>query len=502
MFDKKKALGYWENIEDIDTPIYFKPMLAHDYNDYKDKIKFPIFSQPKLDGIRCIIRNDGMWSRNGKQIISAPHIFESLVLFFEENPDLILDGELYAEKDVADFNTIISCVRKTKPEPEDLVLSKKYIKYLIKELQLVTHLIKPAKSKLPLSQLHLGGGTPTFLSMEEMGLLINEIKKHFDFTNDGEFSIEIDPRNVSKDYIFFLRELGFNRVSIGVQDFNVDVQKAIHRIQTINETQNILNWSRECGFKSRSVDLIYGLPHQNEESFRDTVKKIIEMDPDRISVYNYAHMPHLFKAQRRINQEDLPNAATKLAILSNTISQLIDVGYKFIGMDHFSKATDELYLAQQEGKLHRNFQGYSTQADCDMLAIGITAIGKVSNGYVQHVKTLDEYYAILDLGMLPVLRGIELNADDLLRREIIGQLMCHFEIDTTRFNEIYCINFVEYFEKELREIEKLQSHHLVVWDGLKITIPLPARLLVRRVAMIFDKYLGNANALLRYSKII
>jgi oxygen-independent coproporphyrinogen-3 oxidase len=267
--------------------------------------------------------------------------------------------------------------------------SAKYIKYLAKEMAMIFTTMS-AQSKIPVTQLHWGGGTPTFLSHEEMIELMNHTREHFDLLPGGEYSIEIDPRRVIEMDIALLAELGFNRISLGIQDFNLEVQEAVHRVQTIEETQAVIDWSRKYGFKSRSVDLIYGLPKQTPETFRETVDAVLKMCPDRLSVYNYAHLPHIFKPQRRIAEVDLPGAADKLEILSNTIERLGEAGYVFIGMDHFAKPDDQLAIAQREGKLHRNFQGYSTQAECDLLAFGISSIGKVDDSYSQNVRTLDE----------------------------------------------------------------------------------------------------------------
>ncbi len=380
--------------------------------------------------------------------------------------------------------------------------SAKYIKYLAKEISMVTEVMGMTGQKIPVTQLHWGGGTPTFLSHDEMRELMQHIKAHFDLQAGGEYSIEIDPRRVTESDIALLAELGFNRISLGVQDFNLEVQQAVHRVQTIEETKAVLDWSRKYGFQSGSVDLIYGLPKQTPETFKQTVEAVISMDPDRLSVYSYAHLPTVFKPQRRIAEADLPVAADKLDILSNTIDQLSQAGYVFIGMDHFSKPDDELAIAQQKGHLHRNFQGYSTQAECDLLAFGISSIGKVDDVYAQNVRTLDEYYAILDQGHLPTLRGLQLNTDDILRRELIGELMCQFELDTASFSKHHGIDFATYFERELIELKDLERAGLLHWEGVKIVVPTKGRLLVRRVAMAFDKHLRDVKTEARYSKVV
>ena len=379
--------------------------------------------------------------------------------------------------------------------------SAKYIKYLAKEMAMVTK-VMGAQGRIPVTQLHWGGGTPTFLSHEEMRELMHHTNEHFELLPGGEYSIEIDPRRVSEQDIALLAELGFNRISLGVQDFNLAVQEAVHRIQTIEETQAVIDWSRKYGFKSRSVDLIYGLPKQTPATFKETVDAVLKMNPDRLSVYNYAHLPHIFKPQRRIAETDLPPAADKLDILSNTITRLGEAGYVFIGMDHFAKPDDELAIAQQEGKLHRNFQGYSTQAECDLLAFGISSIGKVDDCYSQNVRTLDEYYAALDAGHLPVLRGLQLDQDDLLRRELIGELMCQFALNTKVFASDHQIDFQDYFKTELEELKDLEQAGLLEWRNGDIVVPIKGRLLARRVAMTFDRHLRESQARGTYSKVL
>ncbi|MDR0996096.1 MAG: oxygen-independent coproporphyrinogen III oxidase, partial [Zoogloeaceae bacterium] len=293
--------------------------------------------------------------------------------------------------------------------------SAKYLKYLAKELDLVSENLS---GKREAAQLHWGGGTPTFLSHDEMRQLMAATREHFTLLPDGEFSIEVDPRKVDRATVALLGELGFNRMSVGVQDFNEAVQKAVNRIQSEEETAAVIRAARENGFQSVSVDLIYGLPKQSVAEFARTLERVLAMDPDRLSIYRYAHLPALFKPQRRIPEAAMPDADTSLAILSLAIKTLLDAGYVYIGMDHFAKPEDELTVAQRRGQLQRNFQGYSTHADCDMLAFGISAISKVGPTYSQNVKTLDEYYNRLDEKTLPTMRGIELTADDILRRTI------------------------------------------------------------------------------------
>lgn len=327
-------------------------------------------------------------------------------------------------------------------------------------------------------------------------------REHFELLPDGEYSIEIDPRRVTEKDIALLAELSFNCISLGVKDFNLAVKEAVHRVQTIEATQAVMDWSRKYGFKSRSVDLIYGLPKQTPVTFKETVDAALAMNPDHLSVYNYAHLPHIFKPQRRIAEAGLPPAADKLDILSNTIERLGEAGYVFIGMDHFAKPDDELAIAQKEGKLHCNFQGYSTQAECDLLAFGISSIGKVYDCYSQNVRTLDEYYEALDHGHLPVLRGLRLDQDDLMRCELIGELMCQFALDTKSFAKSHQIDFQAYFKPEIKELKHLSEAGLLDWEGETILVPTKGRLLARRVAMTFDRHLRESQAKGTYSKVL
>ncbi len=347
----------------------------------------------------------------------------------------------------------------------------------------------------PVEQLHWGGGTPTFLSVDEMRALMRKTREHFHLRDDdsGEYSIEVDPREANADIIALLRELGFNRLSLGVQDFDPTVQKAVNRIQSEAETFAVLDAARQTGFRSINMDLIYGLPHQTVASFAATLDKVIDAGPDRLSVFNYAHLPELFKTQRQIDAASLPAPAEKLAILQHTIERLTAAGYVYIGMDHFARPDDELAVAQREGSLYRNFQGYSTHADCDLVAMGITAIGKVGDSYSQNVKTLDEYSALLDAGHLPVFRGIVLSDDDKLRRAIITQLICHFELNFARIEQAFNIRFRDYFAAELEECEAMQADGLLDVDAHSIVVRPAGKLLIRNICMVFDTYLRAAH---------
>lgn len=396
-------------------------------------------------------------------------------------------------------NTICYYCACNKIITKDHGRSAKYLKYLAKEIAMQAACLQGSRQ---VTQLHLGGGTPTFLSHDEMRQLMASVREHFTLVPNGEYSIEVDPRKVDFDTVKLLAELGFNRMSVGVQDFAEDVQQAVNRIQSFDETKLVIDAARATGFKSVSMDLIYGLPKQNVISFNRTLEQVLEISPDRISLYSYAHLPGLFKPQRRIFMSDMPTPDTKLQLLQLGIRRLTEAGYVYIGMDHFAKPNDELTVAQRQGRLHRNFQGYSTQAECDLLAFGVSAIGKIGPVYAQNVKTLDEYYDALDRDELPVLRGIELTADDLLRRAIIQALMCHFELSMQSIEIAHLINFREYFAEELTELAEMEKAGLVKIDGDWISVQSGGRLLVRGIAMVFDRYLRADRERARYSRVI
>ncbi len=396
-------------------------------------------------------------------------------------------------------NTICYYCACNKIITKDHGRSAKYLKYLAKEVALQSEYLDGNREVI---QLHWGGGTPTFLSHDEMRQLMDATRKHFKLLDGGEYSIEVDPRKVDRATVALLGELGFNRMSVGVQDFDEKVQQAVNRIQSEEETANVIDAARANGFKSVSVDLIYGLPHQTVMGFNRTLERVLAMDPDRLSIYNYAHLPSLFKPQRRIAEPDLPSADAKLQILALAIRKLTEAGYVFIGMDHFAKPNDELAVAQRQGRLHRNFQGYSTYADCDMLSFGISSIGKVGPTYSQNVKTLDEYYDRLDAGMLPVFRGIELTADDILRRSIIQALMCHFELSIESIESAHLIDFHKYFAGELEDLKEMEHAGLLKVEREWITVLPPGRMLVRIISMVFDRYLRADRQRTRYSKVI
>jgi len=396
-------------------------------------------------------------------------------------------------------NTICYYCACNKIITKDHGRSAKYLRYLEKEIALQSAALDGTHDVI---QLHWGGGTPTFLSHDEMRQLMGATRKHFRLLDNGEYSIEVDPRKVDAATVALLGELGFNRMSVGVQDFDEAVQKAVNRIQSEEETYGVIEAARANGFKSVSIDLIYGLPKQNVIGFNRTLERVLAMDPDRLSIYNYAHLPSLFKPQRRILDADLPSADVRMQLLALAIRRLTEAGYVYIGMDHFAKPDDELAVAQRQARLHRNFQGYSTYADCDLLAFGISAIGKVGPTYSQNVKTLDEYYDRLDAGELPVYRGIELTADDILRRSIIQALMCHFELSVESIEAAHLIDFHQYFAEELQDLKAMEAAGLVKVSKDWISVLPPGRMLVRAISMVFDRYLRADRQRTRYSKVI
>jgi oxygen-independent coproporphyrinogen-3 oxidase len=331
---------------------------------------------------------------------------------------------------------------------------------------------------------------------------MRKLRGAFAFGDDTEISIEVDPRKVEARTIAFLRELGFNRLSVGIQDFDPAVQKAVNRIQSEDETRTVFEAARTHGFQSINADLIYGLPRQTVAGFSTTLDRVIGLSPDRIALYGYAHVPHLFKAQRQIVVHELPDAETKLTILKTAIDTLTRAGYVYIGMDHFARPDDDLAVALRERTLHRNFQGYSTRPDCDLLAFGISAIGKLGTSYVQNVKSLDEYYAALDERRLPVMRGFALDADDVIRRDVIQTLMCEFSLDYASVERKHGLRFADYFAPELTALQALAADGLVALLPSGLSVTPRGRMLVRIVAMTFDRHLRDARAHASYSRVI
>lgn len=374
-----------------------------------------------------------------------------------------------------------------------------YLVYLQRELELHLESLGPGQ---PLSQLHLGGGTPTFLSDAELAQLMGWLRAQFAFAPAGEYAIEIDPRTVDRSRLVALRALGFNRLSFGVQDFDPAVQQAVHREQPAQQVFDLVAQARELGFQSVNVDLIYGLPKQSPASFARTLAQVAELRPDRIALYAYAHLPERFKPQRRIEVSDLPTPGDRLQMLASGLAVFEQAGYTYIGMDHFALPADGLAVAKRQGRLQRNFQGYSTQPDSDLIALGVSAIGKVGATYSQNAKTLEEYYDRLDLGLLPVVRGLALSRDDMLRRAVIMAIMCQGELLFEAINQAWLIDCRTYFSAELEHLADQQAQGLLVLhaEGFKLTAK--GWLLVRGIALVFDRYLQADRSRQRFSRLI
>ena len=352
------------------------------------------------------------------------------------------------------------------------------------------------------TQLHFGGGTPTFLTKAQITRLMLILRDEFNFTADAEISIEVDPREIELDVLDHLRSEGFNRLSIGVQDFNKEVQKLVNREQDEEFIIAMVQRAKELGFRSTNLDLIYGLPKQTQALFAETLKQVLEMKPGRLSVFNYAHMPQLFAAQRKIKDEDLPEPKEKMAILQDTIETLTGAGYQFIGMDHFALPEDELAVAQREGILHRNFQGYTTQGEADLVGFGVSAISMVGDAYAQNQKELKKYYAQVNDLRHALWKGVALDSDDLLRREVIKQLICNFKLDKTMIESEFSVNFNRYFKEDLVLLQTFVNDELVEVDDKEIRVTLCGRLLIRNICMCFDKYLRAKARQQQFSRVI
>jgi oxygen-independent coproporphyrinogen-3 oxidase len=374
-----------------------------------------------------------------------------------------------------------------------------YLRYLSREVDLHTRHMGMGQA---VSQLHLGGGSPTFLSDDELRELMGMLRRNFNLTPGGEYSIEIDPRTIDAGRLEVLRELGFNRLSFGVQDFDPAVQKAVHRIQPAEQVFELVAVSRQLGFESVNADLIYGLPEQTPESFDRTIAQITELRPERIALYAYAHLPERFKPQRRISSVEIPTAAAKVSMLARSMAAFMAAGYVYIGMDHFALPTDSLAIAKRQGRLHRNFQGYSTQPDCDMIGLGVSSIGRVGATYSQNAKTLEEYYDFLDQGQFPVVRGLALSRDDLVRRAVIMALMCQGQLSYESIELAFLIDFKQYFSKEMETLAAQAEQGLVQFDATSIQVTAKGWFFVRAVAMVFDKYLQTDRTRAKFSKIL
>ncbi|MGB5444112.1 MAG: oxygen-independent coproporphyrinogen III oxidase [Psychromonas sp.] len=373
-----------------------------------------------------------------------------------------------------------------------------YLDFLEKEIQQQA----PHFKNRQVSQLHWGGGTPTFLLPAQITRLMTTLRQHFNFNPNAELSIEVDPREIELTTIDHLAKEGFNRLSLGVQDFNKAVQKAVNREQDESFIIALLNRAKEQGFQSTNLDMIYGLPLQTKQSFAHTLEKVVELDPARLSIFNYAHMPTIFAAQRKINEDDMPKPAEKLAMLQYTIEFLTQSGYQFIGMDHFAKPTDELAIAQQKGILHRNFQGYTTQEDADLLGMGVSAISQIGHSYSQNQKKLSAYYQQIEQLGHAQWRGIGLNKDDLIRREVIKKLICNFKLDFEQIENHFDLRFTDYFAEDIKLLQCFIDDKLVEVSANSITVLPKGRLLIRNICMCFDVYLRNKARQQQFSRVI
>jgi oxygen-independent coproporphyrinogen-3 oxidase len=365
-----------------------------------------------------------------------------------------------------------------------------YLKAVKKQVEKIAPLVDRQR---PVNQLHWGGGTPNYLTLAQAEFLFTTLTDAFPLAENAEVSIEVNPCYVDKEYIFALRQMGFNRISFGIQDFNPEVQAAVNRIQPEKMLFEVMDWIRSAGFESVNVDLIYGLPHQTLETFRETLRKTAQLDPDRIAVFNFAYIPWLKPVQKKMPESALPAAAEKLKIMEATIADLTAQGYAFIGMDHFAKPDDELAIAQQKGELHRNFQGYTTLPESDLLGFGITSISMLQDVYAQNSKTLKDFYNALDLDQLPIEKGVKLSQDDLIRRTVIKELMCQFKLSAQDLENKYHLgfdcDFNDYFAQELAALDSLEADGLLrrLGDGIEVTPR--GRILIRNIASVFDAYL-------------
>lgn len=373
-----------------------------------------------------------------------------------------------------------------------------YIEYLAAEIVKRAPLFK----NYLVTQIHWGGGTPTFLTPEQILTLSALVKANFNVAEVGEYSIEVDPREIELSMLDTLKEAGFNRISIGVQDFNKKVQIAVNREQDEQFIFDLMARAKELGFVSTNIDLIYGLPHQTPETFAETMQRVLDLDPDRLSVFNYAHLPSRFAAQRKIKDEDLASPQQKLDMLHQTIETLTGAGYQYIGMDHFAKPDDELSILQNEGRLHRNFQGYTTQEECDLLGLGVSSISQIGDCYAQNQKDVRPYFESIDANGHALWKGCGLNRDDEIRRVVIKQLICHFDLDMAQIEEKLNINFEEYFVEDLKLLQTFIDDKLVDVTDRKITISPTGRLLIRNICICFDVYYREKARQQQFSRVI
>jgi oxygen-independent coproporphyrinogen-3 oxidase len=376
--------------------------------------------------------------------------------------------------------------------------SARYLTYLKKELALLAPLLNPKRQVV---QLHFGGGTPTFLTPIEIRALGKMIHSQFAIAPDAEAGVEIDPRRLTRDHLTALREIGFNRVSIGVQDNNPAVQKAVHRIQPYALTKKVVNWIRAAGFSSLNIDLIYGLPYQTPASFEKTLNEVLELKPDRFAVFNYAHVPWIKPAQKILEGRALPSPEIKLELLKLTIEKLTSEGYIYIGMDHFARADDELAVAQQQKSLQRNFQGYSTRGGVDIYAFGMSSISQADGFYWQNLKELPRYCAALDQGKFPLAKACMLTPEDRIRQQTIMRLMCDLELDYAAMSKSLGIDFAQHFAAELDSLDEMEADGLVLKTPAALIVTDLGRLFIRNIAMCFDQYAPRRKES-RFSKTI
>ncbi|MEE6032919.1 oxygen-independent coproporphyrinogen III oxidase [Avibacterium paragallinarum] len=373
-----------------------------------------------------------------------------------------------------------------------------YLDYLEKEIKNRAALFRNRK----VTQVHWGGGTPTYLTEQQSSRLMAMLREHFHFADNAEISIEMDPRKIELETLDHLRKIGFNRISMGVQDFNKAVQKAVNREQDEDFIQALLERARALGFQSTNLDLIYGLPLQNVESFMFTLQKVIELNPDRLSVFNYAHLPSRFAGQAKIKEDQLPAPETKLTILQKTIETLEGAGYRFIGMDHFAKPDDELAIAQQNGVLHRNFQGYTTQEECDLLGLGVSAISLLGDTYAQNQKELKHYYADIEQKGTALHKGFVMSQEDCLRRDVIKQLICNFKLDYQPIEQQYGIDFKQHFAEDLALLAPLAADGLIEIGEKGLLVSPVGQLLIRNICLCFDTYSRQQARRQQFSRII
>ncbi len=442
------------------------------------------------------------YNYSGPRYTSYPTALEFNEQFTEQN--FILATKLYPERPLSLYIHIPFCHKLcyfcgcNKLITRQTHKVTKYLDVLDIEIAKQSVLFK----NRTVTQMHWGGGTPTFLTDAEISRLLSSIKKHFNFAQNAELSIEIDPREISPQTIDHLANVGFNRLSMGIQDFNHEIQNLINREQDENLIRSLITQARKNNFRSISLDLIYGLPKQTVESFTETLNKVIDISPDRLSVFNYAHLPSRFAAQRKIKDNDLPNASQKLKILQTSIEKLTLAGYQFIGMDHFAKPTDELAIAQQQNKLHRNFQGYTTKGDADLLGLGVSAISMLGDSYAQNQKDLKSYQNQVKQKGHGLWKGFTLNRDDKIRRDVIKQLICHFQLDKKQIEQYYHIQFDDYFAEDLKLLAPLEQDGLVVVNQDSINVRPKGQLLIRNICMCFDIYMRRLVRQQQFSRVI